>query len=258
MVIALDWPTIVLLVVVNGAVDVGAVAWVSGYWSRKKIERWLTSPESDPYIDRVVTRVAQKLPSVEAITKAVVADLPEPPDLSDKFSLMEEKIGTKLTDAMNAKWSVLEEELSTRVGRVVQANIASAKAAFSASNRELSELGDNDGSMLAEIGGIFMDEDSVKKLSRASKLLRRMKAAGGPKALFDQVSGGGQANPQAGYQPGQMVRNDRGLWILGQDNQWKLLEAAPVPTPVPPAGATLSTSAPAELPPELPAESKAK
>jgi hypothetical protein len=240
MAIVLDWPTIILLVIVNGAVDVGAVAWVSGYWSRRKIESWLTSPASQPYIDKIVSQVVAKIP-----------EYPEPPNFDDKFSLMEERMGTKLTASMEAKWATLGDNLSTRVGQVVQANIASAKAQVARANAELENLGgENDGSMAAEVLGLLLDEDSAKKGAKLIKMFKRGQAQGG----FSRSLGGGTTGQQGGYQLGQIVTNDRGTWTLTQSG-WQLLQpATPPPLPQPVVVPAPVSIKPSEMPPELPPE----
>ena len=67
--------------------------------------------------DRIVGKVAEgvSVPTVEDIIRA----LPEPPDLSDKLALMEEKMGAKLTAVMEAKWATMGDALlsASRPGR---------------------------------------------------------------------------------------------------------------------------------------------
>jgi hypothetical protein len=247
--IVLDWPTIILLVIVNGAVDVGAVAWVSGYWSKKKIERWLTSPESQPYIDRIVKQV--KIPEVPSLDEIATEVTARAPDISDKLALMEERMGGKLTAEMNTKWAGLQEQLSLRMGQVIQANLASFKAKVAASNAGLDDLGiENDGSMSAEVLGLLLDEDSAKKGAKLIKMFKRGQQQGG----FSRSLMGGGAGQQGGFQMGQILTNDRGTWVLSQSG-WQMLQpAAPAPAPAPVVVPAPASIKPSEMPPELPPE----
>ena len=248
--LTLDWPTIILLIVVNGVVDCVGVAYLAGRQSKKKLVRYLESEESKPLIEKITQAVAAqvKVPTVPEIIEA----MPDPPDLTDKLNLLEERMGAKLTASMDAKWGALQEQLSTRVGQVVQANIASAKASFAAANRELSDMGeDNDGSMLTEVLGIFMDEDSIKKVSRAKHLFKRFQANGG---LWRGGAGGGQA-PQGGYPFGTIMNG-----YVSTPQGWKPLQGTPPPAltgpPAPAPSAPAAAPVAADLPPELPPEPK--
>ena len=73
-------------------VAVGIVVTASGHQSlrsKQKIQQWLLSPESDPYVDRIVGKVAEgvSVPTVEDIIRAlsvptvedIIRALPEPP-----------------------------------------------------------------------------------------------------------------------------------------------------------------------------------
>ena len=231
--------------VIEVAVGIVVTAWVAGVRSKQKIQQWLLSPESDPYVDRIVGKVAEgvSVPTVEDIIRA----LPEPPDLSDKLALMEEKMGAKLTAVMEAKWATMGDALSQRVGQVVQANIASAKNAFRAGLRD-EEGPDSNLGMLGEVlGAIGVDNGSITKLGKVKGMYSRFQQGGGLKGAMSQGNGG----IQPGYSPGAQVTNERGTWILGQNLQWVLVTPTrPVPMPV-------LAAAPAEsLPPELPPEPK--
>ncbi len=277
--VVIDWTTVFVLIAVNGVIDCGAVAYLAGRQSKKKLVAYLNSSESDPLVDRITLRVADKVeermppfpqmpvvPTLEEIANEVearlpplpkiptvseiIAEIPPYPDITDKLSLLEERMGAKLTAVMEAKWALLGDQLSTRVGQVVQANIASAKSQFAAANRDLSEaMGpDNDGSMLTEVLGIFMDEDSVKKVGRAKAMFKRFQAQGGLRG-----SGAGAA-AQGGYPYGTVMNGyvaTPGGWVPVQR------QAAPAALPAAPAPAPAPLPA-SDLPPVLPAETASK
>ncbi len=254
--VVIDWTTVFVLIAVNGVIDCGAVAYLAGRQSKKKLVAYLNSSESDPLVDRITLRVADKvearlppLPKIPTVSE-IIAEIPPYPDITDKLSLLEERMGAKLTAVMEAKWALLGDQLSTRVGQVVQANIASAKSQFAAANRDLSEaMGpDNDGSMLTEVLGIFMDEDSVKKVGRAKAMFKRFQAQGGLRG-----SGAGAA-AQGGYPYGTVMNGyvaTPGGWVPVQR------QAAPAALPAAPAPAPAPLPA-SDLPPVLPAETASK
>jgi hypothetical protein len=251
-------PFVLLAVVLfagNGLFDAILVAWLAGRQSKRRLVTYLESEESKPLVDRIAGvvsgKVKEALPPVPTVPEIIEA-MPDPPDVSDKLALLEARIGEKLTTQIEAKWTQLGAELSDKMGRVIQANIASAKAAFSAQNRELSEAMDpeNDGSFLTEVAGIFMDEDSVKKLGRARRVMKRLQGGGGFSRSL--AGGNGQASPQGGYPFGTILNGYVATpsgWVPVQRPQ--AATPPPVPVPVP--------AAPTELPPELPPEpAKAK
>jgi len=213
-----------------------------------------------PSVPTVKDIIAQLPPYPEVPTvEDIIAKLPPYPDLSDKLALLEEKLTHSLTAAMDTKWAGLQDQLSERVGRVVQANIASAKAVFASGMKGVEDAfgGENDGSMLTEIAGMFMDEDSVKKLSKARSLFKRFQQGGLTGRMGTQQ--GGQA-PQGGFPYGSIQANSAGQRFVATPQGWLPLESPKPASLLPPAPAPLLAAAPipaADLPPELPPEPKA-
>lgn len=251
---AWDWffsPTDNINLIIEIAAGIIVTAWVAGVRSKQRIVAYLSDKESDPVIERIAEVVARK---VEVPTVAqIVAQIPAPPDITDKLALFEERLGTKLTAQLDAKLVGIQDQLAERMGRVFQANIASAKAAWSASMQGVEGAFDpeNDGSLLTEIAGVFMDEDSVKKLARAKRMWSKFQAQGG---LSRHGNGGAGQSPQGqqGYAYGTVVGE-----YVATPQGWKKLEAAPRAQIAPPPAAAAPLSA-SDLPPELPAESPPK
>jgi hypothetical protein len=77
MVFTLDLTTLILLIAVNGGVDCGAVAYVSGWWSKRKLKAFLESEESDPYVERLKAKF--EVPTVAEVRDAVIQALPHIP-----------------------------------------------------------------------------------------------------------------------------------------------------------------------------------
>jgi len=252
MSLAIDWSTVVVLFIANGLVDCILVAYLAGRQSKKKLVRYLESDESKPLVDKITAQVAEKvleeLPNVPTVEQ-IISELPPYPDVTDKLALFEERMGAKLTASMDSKWGALQEQLSARMGQVVQANIASAKASFARANAGLEESmsPDNDGSLLTEVLGIFMDEDSIKKVSRAKRLFSRFQQGGG----IGGLSRGGQA-PQGGYPYGTIMNGH-----VATPNGWVPIAQAPKSAALPAPPASAQTIVPIEAPPELPPEPKA-
>lgn len=261
-----DWlfaPTDNINLIIEVAVGITVTAWVAGVRSKQKIQEWLESPKSDPYIEKIVAKIPRaQMPDIPHVptVQEIIAALPEPPDLSDKFALMEERMGAKLTASFEAKWSTLGPELSTRVGQVVQANIASAKAKFRAG---LDNPDDEESlGIIGEIGGALgVDNETLQRFGKLKRLYNRGKQAGGGKfdlkSILHQENGGQQVQQpgqqqQPTYQMGQVVVNDLGTWVLTQKGWLQLDKAAPAIAP-PPAAASVTVADP-DLPPELPPE----
>lgn len=233
----------------------GTIAWVAIKRFFARVSRRISEVESkadtlDVKVSEVVTSIRKNMDQFEV---RVMGNLPgmladKVPDLTDKLALLEERMGAKLTASLEAKWTILGDELSQRMGQVIQANIASAKARFANANRELSEVGENDGSLLTEVAGIFMDEDSVKKLAKAKNLFKRMQAQGG---LTGNRGAPGQV-PQGGYAYGSVSPDGR---YVATPQGWKALQQAPAAALAPPARAAPSVTL-ADIPPELPPEPK--
>ncbi len=200
-----------------------------------------------PTLEEIANEVQARIPPIPTVAQ-IISEIPPYPDVTDKLALLEERMGAKLSSSMDAKWGALQEQLSLRVGQVVQANIASAKAAFSRANSELQDSmsPENDGSMLTEVLGIFMDEDSVKKVSRAKTLFKRFQAQGG---LGGGLRGG--ATPQGGYPLGTVING-----YVATASGWLPIAKPQAPPALSAPAAARSAPPPSEVPPELPPEPK--
>lgn len=152
-----DWGTIVVLFVANGLFDAIAVAWLAGRQSKRKIQAWLTSPESDPYIDRITARVVEKIPKVPQFTAEVV----EPP----------------LTVALERKMPYLFDQLAERTGKQISAFMAAEAASREALLRRVGPqvmAGDPKGEMLLQLASSFLG----KKEAQVVMLMRQMMKQG--------------------------------------------------------------------------------
>jgi len=258
-----DWlfsPTDNINLVIEVACGIAFTAWVAGLRSKRALVRYLESDESKPVVNKIADVVVAKvpvpkIPQVPTVAE-IIAEIPPYPDLSDRLSLMEEKMGTRLTEALEAKWATLGDSLSTRVGQVVQANIANAKSVFARGMKEIEDdLGDGDGSFMMEAAGMFFDEDSVKKLAKARKLWKRMQQGGGNPLA--RMGGSGNGSPQGGYPFGTIMNG-----YVATPSGWvpiaQRTAPAPLPRPAPAAGAAVQATPPEaiDLPPELPPEPK--
>lgn len=262
-----DWSLVLILVAINGLVDAAGVSYLAGWWSKRRMEKWLSSPESNPYVDRIVAKVVEKIPAIPEVPTVaeIIAEIPPYPDLSDKLALFEERIGGKLTAQLQAEIAGIQEQLSTRVGQVVQANIASAKAAFKSGMTELgTEMEGEDGGILGEIVGTFMDSESVSKLGRIRRLYARAKAAGGGKIDLKSMMGGRSNNGGVGELPrvGEIRPGQNGLWqFTGNPSMghggwvpYQQPQASTPPALPPPATSAVVNPIIPDAPPPLPPE----
>lgn len=243
--------------------SVGVAGHLSGalWYTRRQFDRhkvMLFDPKEGAF-SKAVAQIRADLPVVPTVSE-IISQIPPYPDLTDKLALFEERMGAKLTATVDAKMASIEEQIAERVGRVVQANIASAKAAFKSGMTGLGEeMESEDGGVLGEILGTFMDSESVSKLGRIKRLYAKAKAAGGGKMDLGSLmgkrpgNGGAQGLPPVGTV--QMDGQGRQWVFTGQMNAtggWALVNAAPPalatpPIPPPPA-------APIDMPPPLPPE----
>ena len=157
----------------------------------------------------------------------IIRALPEPPDLSDKLALMEEKMGAKLTAVMEAKWATMGDALSLsespascrpisprrRMPFTPASKTRKAPTPISACSAKSSEL-------------LVSTMDLITKLGKVKGMYSTIQQGGGLKGAMSQGNGG----IQPGYSPGAQVTNERGTWILGQNLQWVLVTPTrPVP-----------------------------
>jgi hypothetical protein len=207
-------------------------AWVAGVRSKQRLVAYLESEESNPVVDRIVNAVVAKLPPVPKVPTVAefVAAMPDVPDYTDRMNLLEERIGTKLMGQFQAQVESMKDDVAKRVGLVVQSHIASAKSAFSSAQSGLEGAAEESMGGMEEVLGIFMDEDSVRKLGRAKRLFKNFQARQQMKA-----GGGGAGGAPQVYPLGTILNG----WVAaghdapGNVNGWVRL-AQPAPSAPPP------------------------
>jgi hypothetical protein len=94
---------------INLIIEVGvglvATAWVAGYWSKRKLQKWLTTEESDPYIDRVIKKIPKPeipvVPALHEIAGAVEAKLPHIPTAEEITDQLEPVIQERISAAVS-------------------------------------------------------------------------------------------------------------------------------------------------------------
>ncbi len=216
-----------------------------------------------PTLEEIAAEVQARVPAVPSVAE-IIAEIPPYPDLSDKIALLEERMGARLSAQMDAKWPEMQAQIATRVSQVVQANIASAKAAFARGSAEGAAPAGASLGVAGEILGLIMDQETVEKLARAKMLYDKGKAQGGGKFdLKSLLGGGGGGNGGALPPPGTRMTDAAGRpWFFTGDpaqgtGGWVLVNQAPAqPAYVAPAAlpepAAPPPGAAGELPPELP------
>lgn len=262
----LPWDVLAGLLIAAALTGVAGHLTGALWYTRKQFDRHKTMLFDDKVgaIPVVKRELEAKISAVAAQIEAI-----EVPDYTAKFELLEERVAARMTAAMDAKWGALQEGLSTRMGQVVQANIASGKAAMAREMQAVSgAIASEDGGMLGEIMGMFFDEETAGKAGKAMRLYRRVKAQGGGKLDLKSLMGGGVSNNGGGQLPpvGTIQADARGQrWLFTGDpgqgsGGWVMVQQQAPPTispPILPAAAPAAT-APADMPPVLPPEGATK
>jgi len=191
----IDWTTVVVLIVVNGIVDAGAVAYLSGWWSKRRLTHWLTDAESQPYIDRITEEVAKKIPvvpempTVEEISEDVLGEVR--PVLAE----MEQRLGTELRSFdFKAQFQGYEDHLFQRVSALIASN-AHEQSAFL--DRVVSRLPPQ----LGGGGTVGGKTQALSMLLRSLKYKKEADALTALSQLYHVMGPQGQGQPGQPYNP---------------------------------------------------------
>jgi hypothetical protein len=152
MVFTLDLTTLILLIAVNGGVDCGAVAYVSGWWSKRKLKAFLESEESDPYVERLKAKfevptvaevrdaVIQALPHIPT-PQEIIEQMPEPPSPTQIADELRPHIVLMIEQGASKQQDVLLDKMQTRLNALEASRTASFDAMLQRVQRDPAIIG---------------------------------------------------------------------------------------------------------------------
>jgi hypothetical protein len=209
--------------IIEVSVGLFLTAWVAGMWSKHNLQMWLTSEKSDPYIERVVGKIAiPKVPTVEEVATEVGKKFPVVPtveeiaakvraDLPD-FPTPEElsaAIKTELEPIINARISAAVANVAVPIGDVLMPRLQALMASKENQSRaEIMEAiafqkAQNPGSFAAQPGGILdtlgVAIGGIPGGKRYKKYIETAKALQQVVGVFQGMQGGMRPGMAPGY-----------------------------------------------------------